>query len=232
MAQPSATHWRTVHRRMNEQLMFAEDIGGLGASPVDLEIVDSGVMIVKGSEDSKPMPWLAFAGEKKKLALNVTNCKAMQSLGGTGVVESWRGWVRLMVVSTTYRDQKTKDKVTPDAIRIAPSRPQPPRAVQPAAPSPVALELVAAYDACATAAELSGLKERRLAAWPALGHADKDLVVAAGKAATARLDTGPAPAAPPPAAPPGDVLAADEPPLTEAERRAIEMAELEGALHG
>lgn len=127
---PAVTHWRKVHKRKNDHLLFAEDIGPVGSS-VDVEIIDSGVITVEGADDKKPMPWLAFAGKsgkpgQKRLALNVTNCKTMQSLAGTGAIEHWRGWVTLLVVETTYYDQATKKKETTDAIRIAPKRPPAP----------------------------------------------------------------------------------------------------------
>lgn len=119
----SATHWRNVHRRKNVHLLFAEDIGG---RPVDVEIVDSGVETVSGAKkgDEKDMPWLAFAGKKKRLALNVTNCKTMTTIAGTPVIERWRGWITLIVVKTSYYDQMTGKTETTDAIRIAPERPQ------------------------------------------------------------------------------------------------------------
>jgi hypothetical protein len=126
MAQQSkaGTHWRKVHRRKNEHLVFAEDLGPVGTK-LDVEIVDSGVIEVSGAEKrTKPMPWLAFAGAKKKLALNVTNCKTMTSIAGTPVVEQWRGWITLVVVRTTYTDSTSGTRETTDAIRIAAERPE------------------------------------------------------------------------------------------------------------
>jgi hypothetical protein len=130
------THWRKVHRRMNEALLFAEDLGGLGSKPVDVEIADSGVMLVKGADESRNMPWLAFRGgdgkpRPKRLALNVTNCKTMQALTGTGEIERWRGWITLIVVTTRFFDQKAKEMTSTEAIRIAPTRPQPPKPARP-----------------------------------------------------------------------------------------------------
>ncbi len=123
--QQSATHWRKVHKRKNEHLLFAEDLGGFGAKPRDVEIVDSGVIKVEGAEnDSKDMPWIAFRGAKKRLALNATNCKTLQSICGTGTIEQWRGWITLIVVRTTYYDRLTKKTEDTDAIRIAPRRPK------------------------------------------------------------------------------------------------------------
>lgn len=137
MVDDANQHWRKVHKRMNEHLLFAEDLGGLGCAPRDLEVVDSGVAAVKdGDGKSKPMPWLAFKGAKKKLALNVTNCKTMESLCGTGVVAQWRGPVTLLVVETTFHDQKTKTMQTTAAIRISTRRPRMPSGKTEKSPPP------------------------------------------------------------------------------------------------
>lgn len=123
------THWRKVIRRKNDHLLFAEDIGPSGAS-VDVEVIDSGVLKVTGADGkTDDLPWIAFAGKdgkprKKRLALNATNCKTMQAVTGSGIVENWRGPITLVVITTTFRDQKTKQMVTTDAIRIASTRPR------------------------------------------------------------------------------------------------------------
>lgn len=117
-------HWRKIHRRLNEGLVYAEDIGPPGSAR-DVEIVDSGVVTVKSADGAgKPMPWIGFAKTNKKLALNVTNCKTLQAICGSGVVGKWRGWVTLVVVETTFFDQKLKRNATADAVRIAPTRPK------------------------------------------------------------------------------------------------------------
>lgn len=122
--QPRGTHWRHVHRRMNEHLLFAEDLGPVGTR-VDVEVVDSGHFQVKGAgKRSKPMPWLAFRGKQKKLGLNVTNCKAMEAIAGSPVIEQWRGWITLVVVQTEYTDSETGERMKTHAIRIAPTRPR------------------------------------------------------------------------------------------------------------
>ncbi len=124
MAQQQATHWRKVHKRKNDHVLFAEDLGPVGTK-VDVEVVESGVFSLSGADNkSKAMPWLAFRGKTKKLGLNVTNSKAMQSICGTPMVEQWRGWITLVVVRTTYTDAQTKERVTTDAIRIAAERPK------------------------------------------------------------------------------------------------------------
>lgn len=119
----AGTHWRKVHRRQNENLLFAEDLGGLKS--VDVEIVGSGVTKAKTSDGKgKSMPYLEFRGKKKVLGLNATNCKAMEAITGTGIVETWRGWITLTVVRTKYKDIKTGRDEETDAIRIAPRRPK------------------------------------------------------------------------------------------------------------
>lgn len=118
------TQWRKIHRRKNEDLLFAEDLGGFGCAPRDLEIIDSGVRVVSDGDTKKEMPWLAFKGAKKVLALNVTNCKIMTTLSGTGEIEKWRGPITLIVVRTKYQDRLTGQRMETDAIRIAPERPR------------------------------------------------------------------------------------------------------------
>lgn len=119
----AGTHWRKVHRRQNENLLFAEDLNGLKS--VDVEIVGSGVIKAKTSDGKgKAMPFLEFRGKKKVLGLNATNCKAMEAITGTGIVETWRGWITLTVVRTKYKDMKTGRDEETDAIRIAPRRPR------------------------------------------------------------------------------------------------------------
>jgi hypothetical protein len=117
------TDWRTVHRRLNTDYLFSEDLGG--RKSVDVEIIDSGVAKLKErSGKSKEMPWLAFRGAKKKLALGATMCKTLTTLTGTKIIEDWRGWITLVVVKTRYKDQDTGQMEETDAIRIAPTRPK------------------------------------------------------------------------------------------------------------
>jgi hypothetical protein len=132
MATPPPTdtvkHWRHVHKRLNEHMLFAEDLGPVGTK-VDAEVIESGVFAVKSEDGSKDMPWLAFNGgdgkpRKKKLGLNVTNCKVMETLTGTSDYQDWRGWVTLVVVKTKFYDTKLKAMAETDAIRIANARPQ------------------------------------------------------------------------------------------------------------
>lgn len=121
------TRWREVLRRANSDMLFAEDLGGYGIKPIDVEIIDSGVAKVKSQDGPMEMPWLQFRGKNgpsKKLGLNRGMCKVMTTLAGTDVIEDWRGWVTLLVVKTTYTDKETKQRLETDAIRISTKRPQ------------------------------------------------------------------------------------------------------------
>lgn len=135
--QTVATRWREVHKRMNKDMLFAEDIGPPGTK-IDVEIIDSGVADVIGSDGGGKMPYLRFRGKKgpsKKFGLNPGNCKRMETIAGTDVVQQWRGWVTLVVVRAEYTDRKTKERYETSAIRVAPKRPAGKQSEQ-AAPQP------------------------------------------------------------------------------------------------
>lgn len=152
----SETPWRTVHRRKNEHMLFAEDIGPVGTK-VDVEVVESGTISLKDQEGSTTLPWLGFNGKKKRLGLNRGNCKAMESIVGTNIIERWRGWITLVVVRTTYTDKMTKQRLTTDAIRIAPERPRgKSQPQQQQAPDPENVDLVEALEIQRREAEEAG----------------------------------------------------------------------------
>lgn len=124
---PPGTPWRTVLRRSNDDMLFAEDLGGYGVKPIDVEIIDSGIKTVKSRKGPQKMPWLQFRGKKgpsKKLGLGRGMCKVMEAIAGTDIVERWRGWITLVVVKQDYTDEDTKERLITDAIRIAPKRPR------------------------------------------------------------------------------------------------------------
>ena len=123
-APPKKTDWRTIHRRLNPDMLYAEDLGG--RKSIDVEIIDSGVAMLKQRDGKrKEMPWLAFKGARKKLGLGATMCKTMRTMTGSRYIEDWRGWITLVVITTTYRDSDTGQQETTDAIRISPRRPRP-----------------------------------------------------------------------------------------------------------
>lgn len=111
-------HWRKVLKRTNDQLLFAEDLGPVGTK-VDVDIVDSAIEKVKNEDGLTEMPVLQFAGAKKRLALNRTNCKSLEKICDTPDIHSWRGLITLVVVRTKVGPDEV------DAIRIAPKRPEP-----------------------------------------------------------------------------------------------------------
>lgn len=115
-------HWRHVLRRANEHMLFAEDVGPVGTK-VNVEIVDSGVLAVKSRSGSESMPWIGFRGKKKKLGLNRTNCKVLETLCGTPDWVKWRGAVTLVVIRTRAPDRDSGQMIETDAIRVAPERP-------------------------------------------------------------------------------------------------------------
>jgi len=122
MPDPGPNHWRHVLRRANENMLFAEDIGPKGTT-VNAEIVDSGVITVKTRGGSEAMPWVGFRGKKKKLGLNRTNCKTLETLCGTPDYAKWRGWVTLIVIRTRAPDRDSGQMIETDAIRVASERP-------------------------------------------------------------------------------------------------------------
>jgi len=119
---PQPNHWRHVLRRANDHMLFAEDIGPKGSS-VAVEIVESGVGSVKTRSGSEAMPWVGFKGKKKKLGLNRTNCKTLETLCGTPDYMKWRGWVTLVVIRTRAPDRDSGEMIETDAIRIGTQRP-------------------------------------------------------------------------------------------------------------
>ena len=115
------THWRTVSRRLNSDLLFAEDI--LGRTPLVVEIVDSGEVKPKG-DDGRLMTWVSFKGGRKKLGCNATNCKVLETIFGSGYHQDWRGKITLVTVKTSYKDRKSGLRIETDAVRVAPEPPR------------------------------------------------------------------------------------------------------------
>ena len=111
-------HWRKVLKRTNDQHLFSEDLGPNGTK-IDVEIVDSAIEKIKNEDGLTEMPVLMFAGAKKRLFLNRTNCKTLEKLCDTPDINQWRGPITLVVVRTKVGPEEM------DAIRIAPKRPAP-----------------------------------------------------------------------------------------------------------
>ncbi len=105
-------HWRTVNKRMSPEFMYAEDIGEAGKT-LDVEVIGAGPGTVNNPGGKKELTTLTFAGHRKKLGLNATNCKSMEALTGTSDFDGWRGWITLVVI---HKD-KGKDPTVPAASR-------------------------------------------------------------------------------------------------------------------
>lgn len=122
---PPANHWRQIHKRKDPNLLYAEDLGPAGTKR-DANFNESGVLEVTGvdGKGKKRMPFIGVKG-RKRLGLNTTNCKTLETITGTADWERWRGWLTLVVIRIKYRDPKTGAQCETDAIRIAPQRPRP-----------------------------------------------------------------------------------------------------------
>lgn len=120
---PPRNHWRQVLKRKNANMLYAEDLGPQGTK-INAEIDESGTVDVTGADGTKRMPYIAKRGAKK-LGLNATNCKTLETITGSADWKDWIGWFTLVVIRTSYRDMKTGQQLETDAIRIAPQRPRP-----------------------------------------------------------------------------------------------------------
>lgn len=122
---PLARHWRQVHKRKDPRMLYAEDLGPAGTKR-DANFNESGLIEVSGidGKGKKQLPFIGIAG-RKRLGLNTTNCKTIETITGSPDWERWRGWFTLVVIRIKYRDPKSGAQVETDAIRIAPTRPRP-----------------------------------------------------------------------------------------------------------
>lgn len=179
-------HWRTVIKRMDTDYLYAEDLGRAGTT-VDVEITSSGVGKVKNPGGAKEILWIAFAGRQKKLGLNATMAKVLESMSGSDHWGDWRGWITLVVVhKDKMRDPTTDGGTSPmDVIRIAPQRPEPPDN----------RGLAARFDACPDERSFAALDAEMRADWSRIPAADRPATTAAFKRADARIKASPAAAA-------------------------------------
>lgn len=118
-----ANHWRQILKRKNANMLYAEDLGPQGTK-IDVQIDESGTVVVTGADGKKAMPYIAKRGAKK-LGLNATNCKTLETITGSADWKDWLGWFTFVVIRTSYRDMKSGQQLETDAIRIAPQRPRP-----------------------------------------------------------------------------------------------------------
>ena len=122
-------HWRTM---MSSEYLYAADLLGRDIV-VTIEKIVAGKLIGEGGREAKK-PLVHFAGKKKPLALNATNCKTIASIYGTNDMAQWIG-KRITLYPTTT---KVKGQ-TEECIRIRPTVPRgadaPPDRDEPAQPA-------------------------------------------------------------------------------------------------
>jgi hypothetical protein len=107
-------------------MLFAEDIGPAGTER-DVYFADSGYLNVTSTGNAKErMPYIAHSPSDKKLGLNRTNCKTLETLTGSPRPSKWRGWFTIVIIRTKAPDRFTGTMIETDAIRIAPTRPNRP----------------------------------------------------------------------------------------------------------
>lgn len=125
-------HWRDLHPRThNPDLLFSEDLGPVGTR-VDVEIVNTGDVVVQGEDGKKPMPFLEFRGtdgkpRRKRLGVSASNCKILETIFDTPDYLRWRGWITLVVVRGEYNDRKLRERLKQNKIQVALRQPDPPR---------------------------------------------------------------------------------------------------------
>ena len=107
-------HWKSM---MDREYMFAFDLKGKDVT-VTIERVSAGELTALGGRKSKkPLCWFKEGREKKPLALNSTNCKAIAAMYGNDT-EQWIG-KRIVIYPTTT--QMAGETV--ECIRVRPQIP-------------------------------------------------------------------------------------------------------------
>jgi hypothetical protein len=110
------THWKKLMDP--KDWLFAFDLEGRDVTVTITHVVGGELTGEHNKKSKKPVAHLK--GTKKKLALNVTNCKTIQQLTGTGEVEEWKDLrVTLFPTTTNFGGD------TVDCIRIRPMHPAP-----------------------------------------------------------------------------------------------------------
>lgn len=109
-------HWKSM---MDRDYMYAFDLAGKDVT-VTIDRVTAGELTAMGGRKSKkPLCWFKEGREKKPLALNSTNCKAIAQLYGNDTAE----WIGKRI--TIYPTQTQMAGETVDCIRVRPQAPAP-----------------------------------------------------------------------------------------------------------
>ena len=109
-------HWKKLMDP--KEFLFAHDLDGRDVTVTIEKVVGGKLKGENGKESKKPVAHIK--GTPKKLALNVTNCKTIEQLFGTGDADKWRDLRVTLFPTTTDFGGKTVD-----CIRIRPSHPKP-----------------------------------------------------------------------------------------------------------
>ena len=108
-------HWKKLMDP--KEFLFAHDLDGRDVTVTIEKVVGGKLKGENGKESKKPIAHIK--GTPKKLALNVTNCKTIEQLSGTGDADKWRDIRVTLFPTTTDFGGKTVD-----CIRIRPSHPK------------------------------------------------------------------------------------------------------------
>lgn len=118
-------HWKSM---MDRDFMFAFDLQGKDVTVTIDRVVAGELTGTSGRKSKKPLCYFREGRDKKPLALNATNCKAIASLYGNDT----DGWVGKRV--TLYPTTTQMGGETVDCIRVRPSKPPERAAPKPAEP--------------------------------------------------------------------------------------------------
>jgi hypothetical protein len=105
-------HWKSL---MDKEYLFAFDLQGRDVT-VTIESVTAGELISEGGKKTKK-PVAKIVGKSKKLALNATNCRLIESMYGADV-SGWAGKKITLYPTTTEMNGKRVE-----CIRIRPRVP-------------------------------------------------------------------------------------------------------------
>ncbi len=119
-------HWKSMTER---DYLFAFDLNGKDVTLTIEKVVAGEIVGQKGKKNKKPMCFFKEGREKKPLALNATNCKAISAMYGNDT----DNWIGKRV--TLYPTQTEMGGETVDCIRVRPRVP-PERAARPEQPEP------------------------------------------------------------------------------------------------
>lgn len=108
-------HWKKMMD--DKEMLQAHDLDGRDVTITIEKVVGGSVRGENNKQNKKPIAHIK--GKTKKLALNVTNCKVIESLAGTPDPDEWAG-LRITVFPTTT-DFGGK---TVECIRVRPHHPK------------------------------------------------------------------------------------------------------------